>query len=82
MVTAVPQAIRENEFRVTALENMRNEARQNYFSHCYPGGFTAAEMEAWSLEHSALLLRLQAAQIRLTAELELQTLLSAEHYNA
>lgn len=60
---------------ILALQHLRDEARTNYFAHIDPGGLTPAQKQAWAYEHFALQLILQAAQLRLDAEAEMQLLL-------
>jgi hypothetical protein len=52
--------------------------RRTFFSHCNEGNLTPAFLYAWELEHCALRDLLEAAQVRLAAETEMQALL-ADH---
>lgn len=61
-----------------SLEAARDAARTNYFQHSDPGGLLPAQKKAWNLEHFALQLLVQAAQIRLDAEVKMHELLMAE----
>lgn len=63
---------------IKALAWMRDKRATDYALHRDPGGLTRAEIEAWHLENRAHLLFLQAAQIRLDAELELRELMRAD----
>lgn len=63
---------------ITYLTDVRDDARTRYFTHVDPGGLTPAEKRAWDFENFAYLLLLQAAQIKLDAEIELQRLLDLE----
>lgn len=63
---------------ISALQHQRDEARSNYFAHVDPGGLTPPQKQAWDYDHFALQLILQAAQLRLDAEAEMQALLQNE----
>lgn len=67
-----------HSFAITFLETERDERRERYFSHTNPGGLTPPHQKAWEFEHFALQLLLEAAQMRLDAETEMDRLLRAE----
>jgi hypothetical protein len=60
---------------IDALTSERDLARQKFFAHHNPGNLTPAQFKAWELEHHALKELLEAAQIRLDAEVEMHDLL-------
>lgn len=63
---------------ISELETARNEARRLYFAYRDLGGLKPAQKKAYELERFALQLWLEAAEIRLQAESEMQRLLTAE----
>lgn len=60
------------------LIDKRDAAREQYFAHRHLGNLTPAQETAFKLTNMALLLLLHAAEIELSAELELHALLATE----
>lgn len=56
----------------------RDGARQQFFAHRDPGNLTPAQKRAFQYRNMALLLFLNAAQIELEAEQDMQALLAME----
>lgn len=72
MLVSIPD---EAPKQLATLRKHRNEAARNYFRHLDPGGMTPAEKVAWQIENMALALLVQAAELRLEREREMQKLL-------
>lgn len=72
MLISIPD---ESTKQLAALKNRRNAAARNYFRHADPGGLTPAEKQAWQIENLALAMLVQAAELRLRDEREMQRLL-------
>lgn len=64
--------------KLLRLTGARNKARWEYFNYSDPGNLTPPQKRAFKYRSMALLLQLEAAQIELDAEAEIQELLELE----